>query len=539
MSFGFSPSDIVALVNIVSKTYQGWKKACGEYADVTATLDNLLIILNRIEEESRRPTSVLIRTQKDATDLKDVLSNTTPTVRELHAIVERYKSLGLGKSREKNWDKIRFGVRNLSDVRSKLNQHLAALSTYLSTVGLSSLTRIERGLETLPQIKETVDALAAEIRAGRREGTVMTTYEDDEKEVWKQFRRELVGEGMKSGMIHKYKPQIRAYLRALAEQGDLEEQSVEEDGSEVEDEMSSKHPQPETGTDATTIPGGRAATGEHGGPQVEADTLSLTGSDISCDTDEPEERRVNMLEQGTTSSSDPVAHGSVSARSRQGGEEDDTRAERETSTTERSGLHPPSTSLPSMTPGNSATRGREYRSKRSIQAEISQLEAERRALRTQRKAQEKRDTAPKLHGDQREVASMSVSEIEAEIRDLESERDALILERNAGEQQTKSGRDSSYEGGRDGVAATATATQRATATFTATADGECYINPQLPVYPKVHTKYLDVETLIYYDIPYEYDRQDPSYIIILREMSNYEADILFEHTRRLRSSHKI
>ncbi|CAO2648286.1 Nn.00g075530.m01.CDS01 [Neocucurbitaria sp. VM-36] len=55
-----------------------------------------------------------------------------------------------------------------------------------------------------------------------------------------------------------------------------------------------------------------------------------------------------------------------------------------------------------------------------------------------------------------------------------------------------------------------------------------------PIYAKCHQQYLDIETLRYYDIPYEVD-VDPDYLIVLREMSQRETEILFEHTRRLRS----
>jgi hypothetical protein len=58
-----------------------------------------------------------------------------------------------------------------------------------------------------------------------------------------------------------------------------------------------------------------------------------------------------------------------------------------------------------------------------------------------------------------------------------------------------------------------------------------------PTYAKVHRTHLGVETLHYYDIPYEYDTSNPEYIIVLREMSQRETDILFEHTQRLRTSH--
>ncbi|KAK3622048.1 hypothetical protein LTR56_022420 [Elasticomyces elasticus] len=229
MSFGFSPSDIVALINLASKAYQGWKKACGEYADVTASLDSLLIILTRIESETAKPESILIRSVDDAADLKKILASTLPTVRELNGVVKQYKSLSLGKSREKNWDRIRFGIKDLTELRLKLNQHVIAITAYLETVGLGALSRIERGLETLPQIKHTIDALAADIRAGRREESVLTSYDDDDKEVWRQFRRELIGEGMRSSTIHKYKPQIKHYLRTLAGPGLLEEEALEDD----------------------------------------------------------------------------------------------------------------------------------------------------------------------------------------------------------------------------------------------------------------------------------------------------------------------
>ena len=222
MSFGFSPSDVLALVNLTSKAYRGWKHACGEYADITGSLDSLLIILERIEAEARKLDSVLTRTADDRQDLEDVLSNCEPTVRELHAIIDKYKSLA--SSRERNWDRLRFGVKNLSDLRAKLTQHIAAITAYLDTVGLDSLGRIERGLNAIPErIQQTVDTLAAEIRAGRREGSIMTTNDDDEKDVWRLFRRELIGDGMRSSVIHRFKPHIRKYLRELAEKGELEE----------------------------------------------------------------------------------------------------------------------------------------------------------------------------------------------------------------------------------------------------------------------------------------------------------------------------
>lgn len=72
-----------------------------------------------------------------------------------------------------------------------------------------------------------------------------------------------------------------------------------------------------------------------------------------------------------------------------------------------------------------------------------------------------------------------------------------------------------------------------------------------PTYIRVHKRYLDVETLKFYKLPYEYDlvsikprpsywpayqrhQENPDYIIILAELDVAQTDVLFEHTRRRR-----
>ncbi|KAL2029606.1 hypothetical protein VTO58DRAFT_108798 [Aureobasidium pullulans] len=56
----------------------------------------------------------------------------------------------------------------------------------------------------------------------------------------------------------------------------------------------------------------------------------------------------------------------------------------------------------------------------------------------------------------------------------------------------------------------------------------------VPVYPRINRKFLDIETLEHYHVPWEWDRANSEYIILLRELDKYETDVLFEHTRRRR-----
>lgn len=227
MSFGFSISDLITLIQLTTQTYRNWKDACGEFAEITGQLDSLAIILRRIEAETKVP---LARGTSDSVDVAQILKNLNSVVAQLKNVVKKHKSLG--KSRSRNWDRLRLANNNLGDLRSKLTVHTSALATYLDTVGISALGRVESKVDELPEMRSVIDDLAKEIRAGRHEGSVMTTYSDDEKEVWRQFRRELVGEGFSSHSIRKFKTPLKEYLRRLDEDGLLGE---EEPGDSADD----------------------------------------------------------------------------------------------------------------------------------------------------------------------------------------------------------------------------------------------------------------------------------------------------------------
>ena len=114
-----------------------------------------------------------------------------------------------------------MGNKNLG---GKLTLHTTSLSTYLNTVGVSVIGRMEKRVDELPGMRKAINGLAAEMRAGRREGSVMTTYTDDEKDVWRQFRRELIGEGFSSRSIHKFKIPLKNYQKQLNDQELLDEE---------------------------------------------------------------------------------------------------------------------------------------------------------------------------------------------------------------------------------------------------------------------------------------------------------------------------
>jgi hypothetical protein len=84
----------------------------------------------------------------------------------------------------------------LGEIRVKLISHKTSLTLFLDTIQLHQSGKMATTLDNhggqLDVILDKVDTIAA--RMGQRSGSIMTSYDDDDKEVWKQFRRELVAE---------------------------------------------------------------------------------------------------------------------------------------------------------------------------------------------------------------------------------------------------------------------------------------------------------------------------------------------------------
>ncbi|KAK8223226.1 hypothetical protein HDK90DRAFT_544811 [Phyllosticta capitalensis] len=55
-----------------------------------------------------------------------------------------------------------------------------------------------------------------------------------------------------------------------------------------------------------------------------------------------------------------------------------------------------------------------------------------------------------------------------------------------------------------------------------------------PPYPRIHKSRVEIATLTYFGLPWEYDKSDSDYLIILKEMEDSETEVLFKHSKSLR-----
>lgn len=219
MSFGFSPSDILNLLNLTTRAYEGWKDACGQHTDITASLHALTGHLSRGKKYFDKANISSFDTKEDLEQWKLLLASCTRVVSALNNIITKYEPV---KSRRSNWHRLRLGWKNLGDLERKLNQRTTDIAAFFSITAAGALGRIEPQLEELvgnvPEIKATIQKLA---QYSVRDASVMTHREGDDTHVWRRLRRTLLNKGVTSDTVSEYEAQVSAYLESLAREGIL------------------------------------------------------------------------------------------------------------------------------------------------------------------------------------------------------------------------------------------------------------------------------------------------------------------------------
>jgi hypothetical protein len=206
MSFGYSVGDFIAIGQLTWSVYKSCREAPGEFQELARQLSSLHTTLHELEDDANSPTSLLNRRGADRkSELEALLGNLSTTLSQLDDIVKRYRSLG--SLQKKTWDRVKFATKDLADLRSKLQIHITSINLFVSSLSAGSLARIE----------SLLDDLVRDIKAGRKEPTVLSAQDDDDELSWVELERELVGDGIRREDVKYYRDDIRIYLRRLVE----------------------------------------------------------------------------------------------------------------------------------------------------------------------------------------------------------------------------------------------------------------------------------------------------------------------------------
>jgi hypothetical protein len=254
MSFGYSIGDGVLLAQLAWTTVKGARQACGEHDELTREVSSLHRVLQRLHRELANPDSLLHRAEDDRRQELDELGKGCEQILNImNSIVTKYNKLSdKERSGKRLWQKVKFGngeVRDLADIRRKLSAHTSALLMSLNLCSLGSQGRAEKQLNDvgrdLKGIRGKVDWIAAKITAKGGDGTVWTSYENDDKAFWRELRRELVVEGYDSSVLQKHKQLLKEYIKELGSRGVFDQVFDEDSPKDDPEERESDDSEPE------------------------------------------------------------------------------------------------------------------------------------------------------------------------------------------------------------------------------------------------------------------------------------------------------
>jgi hypothetical protein len=172
--------------------------------------------IKELQDEIENPDSILNHSNAGKrNELGVLLRNCSSVLQQLNKLLIKYKSLGTTSKR--TWDRLMWGKENLAEIREKLMMHTSTLTLFLTTLGTRSLGRIEKKL----------DEILEEVRAGKRDGTILTISDDDEEESenqWRMLKSELVEDGLSKFEIEGHKHWIKGRLLELIENGGIDQE---------------------------------------------------------------------------------------------------------------------------------------------------------------------------------------------------------------------------------------------------------------------------------------------------------------------------
>jgi hypothetical protein len=240
MSFGYSVGEVLQVIQLAGNTVQEATCACGPHDEMTREAMALHKVLERLGTQVADPNGAFntvddVRKQ----ELTYLLNGSRRILTTIHSIFAKYNRLAENKNHtSKLWQKAKIGNaenKKLEDIRLKLVICTSAISLFLYLImSLESQRRVESYLSSqggeLGEIRKSIDLIAA---AQAPKSSV------DNKNFWRELRRELVKEGFASSAVNKNKQVIQEYLKELGQRGVFDDS--EDDDQEKADSREPIH----------------------------------------------------------------------------------------------------------------------------------------------------------------------------------------------------------------------------------------------------------------------------------------------------------
>ncbi|KAJ6620972.1 hypothetical protein B0H10DRAFT_1911439 [Mycena sp. CBHHK59/15] len=212
MSFGVGMGDLVLATTLTWRLYKSCKEASEDFRRMSTELISLHAVLSETRDYLEEHGEELEDSRKYR--LSILMDGCQKPLQDLDALYRRYDSLNTQAQR--SWDRLRFGMKDLSDVRQRLVSSTTLLTSFNTALINSSTTRIEKKL----------NKFITEVQAGMREGSVMSASDVastiQSPDVWAELRRELEDVGVSAVVVEERHDFIVNWLKNALADGLLE-----------------------------------------------------------------------------------------------------------------------------------------------------------------------------------------------------------------------------------------------------------------------------------------------------------------------------
>ncbi|KAJ7507141.1 hypothetical protein B0H11DRAFT_192600 [Mycena galericulata] len=213
MSFGVGIGDIALVVTFTWKLYKNCKESSEDFRRMTTELLSLHAVLSETCELFEEQWEELQDCRKKR--IFTLIENCQHSLQDLYALYCSYNTLSTQAQRV--WDRLRFGMKDLSEVRQKLISSTTLLTSYYTILNSSSNR----------QIVKKLTKYATEVQAGMREGSVIcipdVAANIQSPDVWAELRPELEDVGISAVVGEERREFILNWLKNSLAEGLLEE----------------------------------------------------------------------------------------------------------------------------------------------------------------------------------------------------------------------------------------------------------------------------------------------------------------------------
>lgn len=224
VGFGYSAGDIILCIKLVVEAYQRWESACGERADIIGRLGRLKDLLENVERYERAILAVDARGEQ----LKGYLVASELTISKLQTLLDAFPKLtveGPG-SLGKNWQTLRYTRKatEIATLQSRLDNHISDLTSFCTTIGIASLSRVETRQDVHTQyhqqhqrelgliLRHVLEIHAKDSANKESVVSAWTDYTDDDLNAWRDLRSELRNSGFDGKTIDQHRDMITKML---------------------------------------------------------------------------------------------------------------------------------------------------------------------------------------------------------------------------------------------------------------------------------------------------------------------------------------